>query len=213
MIASPRMRVPNQADLPDLIKRLKGENALIELDAKTKFKKQKDYVQVHLSQALPPSGSNAELKPKTIQFVQNVQADRNTLFPKLQVPTRQETDESSNISRLNSVATSHASEASECLVLAHAEALKKHTVKVFLPPFDGTAVDVMVDDTVTIARLVDALVHQQRLGRADPWCMRWSEDEDGTPDFDLPLLGSTQLVADLNASELCLCRDDLSDSD
>ena len=210
MIASPRMRIPDESELPDLIKRLNGENALIELDAKTKFKKQKDYVQVHISQAVPPQ---AESKPKTILFSENLRGERATLFPKLPVPVRQITNESSDVSRVNSVATSRLSEPEDVLTLGRPSDLEKQTLKVFLPPFDGTFVNVIVDESVTVKVLMKAVMDHAKLKRSEQWCMRWCEDDEGSPDLDLPALDLDQPVTAFNVSELCISSDAVSDSD
>ena len=206
MLASPRSRVPNESDLADLLKRLKGENALIELDSRTKFKKQKDYIQAHLSQAGQPSVST-ETKPNVVVFSENVTVDRSILFPKMEVPIRQQTFESNNsVTRLNSIATSQGTEnGTDAIILVSGDAAGTAQVKVFISPFQGDFVELVVDSAVTVSEAINAIVDSKKLDMTCFWTLRWSEDEEGRPDFDLPPIDMNQQITNLNATELCLC--------
>ncbi len=211
MIASPRSRVPSESELPDLLKRLKGENALIDLDSRTKFRRQKDYIQAQLSQVSTPTTggpSGQSTKPHVVTFEENISEDRAILFPKIDVPVRQQTFESNSMTRLNSIATSQATDSNDALVLVSGDALGTTRLKVYLSPFDGDFVELVVDSAVTVAQTINAIIDHKKLDMTCFWTLRWVEDDDGRPDFDLPPVDSDQTIANLNASELCMCSPD-----
>lgn len=205
MIASPRSRVPTEIELPDLLKRLKGENALIDLDSRTKFKKQKDYIQAHLGQ-VGGSSSAPETKPNVVVFSDNVSQDRAIIFPKMDLPIRQQTYESNSMTRLNSIATSQATESNEALVMVSGDAIGTTRLKVHISPFVGDCIELVVDSAVTVSEAINAIIDSKKLDMTCFWTFRWTEDEEGNPDFDLPPIDMNQTITNLNASELCLCR-------
>ncbi len=208
MIASPRSRIPAEEDLPDLLKRLKGENALIELDSRTKFKKQKDYVHAHLAPA--GSQSNAhEVKPSVVHFVENANHEaRSVLFPKIEIPGRQQTFESNSMTRLNSIATSQTTENNDALVLVTGDSIGTARIKIHISPFNGDVAEIVVDSAVTVSQVINAIVDWKKLDMTCFWTLRWVEDEEGHPDYDLPPIDMNQILTNLNATELCLCSPD-----
>lgn len=208
MISSPRSKIPSEAELPDLIKRLKGENALIELDSRTKFKKQRDYVYAHIGPSNSQVGPSAEVKPTIVQFSENAFEDRAILFPKVELPVRQQTFESNSMTRLNSIATSQATDSNDALILVSGDALGTARVKVYISPFDGDFVDIVVDSAVKVSQAINAIIDHKKLDMTCFWTLRWAEDEEGHPDFDLPPIDMNQLVTNLNANELCMCSPD-----
>jgi hypothetical protein len=210
MIASPRSRVPTTQELPDLLKRLKGENALIDLDSRTKFRKQKEYVQAQISQSSGPHPGTSvpEVKPTIVNFTENLSDDRDILFPKLHTPVRQQTFESNSMSRLNSFATSQATDSNEALILVSGDAVGTTRVKVYISPFDGDFVELVVDSAVTASQAINAIIDFKKLDMTSFWSLRWTEDEDGRPDFDLPPIDMVQTLTNLNAAELCMCCPD-----
>ena len=210
MIASPRSRVPTEQELPDLLKRLKGENALIDLDSRTKFRKQKEYVQAQINQSTSshPGASSPEVKPAIVTFTENISDDRVILFPKIDTPVRQQTFESNSMTRLNSIATSQATDSNDALVMVSGDAIGTTRLRVYISPFDGDFVDLVVDSAVTVSQAINAIIDHKKLDMTCFWSLRWTEDEDGRPDFDLPPIDMDQTITNLNAAELCMCSPD-----
>ena len=215
LIASPRNRVPKDSELADITKRLKGENALIELDAKTKFKKQRDYVLTSLHQVSPgithrDVAARSATSQASIPFKQNATADMHLLFPKLEVatpPLRLHGGDD-----LQSVTESIGDGEPDTLNLTDATSLYTSQIRIHLPPFSGESIVVNVDSGVSAMELVEAVVVRQGLDQSIGWYLRWTDDDDACPDFDLGIVDGDLQVMSLNATELCLCNDDY-DSD
>ena len=184
LIASPRMKEPSQDEIANIIKRFNGENALIELDAKTKFKKQSDYVEAHFAQSTKVHALNKRTKEGlSIAFKDNLRTARESLFPKVSIPPSPEKDavESSTHNLFST-----------------------YVIKIYPPPYSGHAIELTIQSTVTAADLVRLIVRERRLAESHNWRLRWVEDDESSPDFDLPALEDNQVVAELNTTELCL---------
>lgn len=192
IIASPRMKQLDPAEIPDMIRRMKGENALLELDSRTKFRKHTEFIDAHFSQTsqLHASGPKESV---VVNFRPNIQGDRDSVFPKVPYTTAQE---------FQSIAPSR--EGSDCE--APPETVKDPRIRIFLPPYGGKDIYMGIHRSVRARDLIiDILSKAKDLSEAINWRLRWAEDEEeGLPDYELPAIDGEQIVMDLNTTELCL---------
>ena len=209
MIASPR-RVPIPSDLEAMVQRMREENIEIAKDAETKFKKQIDYVHAQQEQDrinAPMTPGKDRGKNAAIVFEENIIADRATLFPKLhvsQIPT-----ENILLTRGLTVEVTEALGAN-IIDLTSEASVSTSTITVYLPPCmrePGTTICVQIDGTVVVEYMVEAILRRHTELASDKWCLRWIDDDEDAPDFDLPPIDGDQFVLRLNANELCMCPD------
>jgi len=190
LIAFPKSRPPmSEADLT----RMRAENQQIRQDAKTKYVFQKTFIATH---AVKSATSCAD--PRIVQYRENTMASRDELFPKIPIVPRMSTAHANPPNR-QSVDTS-----TDIVVLGDLDSASHTRMRIYLPPFHGEFVTVDVDSTITVAVLIDYLTSSQGMV-SKGWSLRWVEDEDDpSPDLDLPAIDSYQIVCGLNTSTLCL---------
>lgn len=195
VISSPRMKQPDLAELPDLIKRLTRENAILELDIKSnKIKTQSEYVKAHLLQSSKSHESgSSEQRATEVRFSPNPQGDRELLFPKL--PCRGERPfkpeiESGKVDQ----------EPKPAFQLSPLPFL----ITIYLPPYSGEGIVVKLAQSAVSGDLIQQIVKNEDLDEGKKWSLRWTEDGEGCPDYDLPAIADDQIVMDLNTKELCL---------
>lgn len=212
LVSSPRHRpMPDMAELAEQTKRIKGENALIELDAKTHFKKQRDYVLASMANARKEPRTLSPTIPKTIEFTSNIVRDRTLLFPRDEI---RQFD--LRIKPTDAVSEREISPVEDISVvrLASADEVNVVRVSVHRAPFGNSEpVRIDVGPGTSVAALIEA-VNEPDTGKQ--YELRWTEDdEEPLPDFDLPAIDADQYVFALNATDFCLCEacEDSSDDD
>ena len=196
IISSPRMKQPDLAELPDLIKRLTGENAILELDiSSNKIKSQSEYVNAHLLQVSKSHASgSSEQCAIEVRFSPNLQGDRESLFPKL--PCRGEQRASKPDIQSGKVDQEPKP--------AYQQSPLPFRITIYLPPYTGEGIVVKLARAAVAGDLVLQIVKDEDLDEGKKWSLRWTEDGEGCPDYDLPAIADDQVVMDLNTKELCL---------
>ena len=203
LLVSPRHRpIPNLGELAELTKRIKGENALIELDAKTHFKKQRDYVLASITNASKEMRTLSPTASKTIEFAPNIVGDRTLLFPREEI---RQLD--LRIKPSDAVSEREISPVEDISVIRLASTAAVNVVRVSIhrTPFGNSdPVKIEVGPGTTVAALIEA-VNEPDTGKQ--YELRWTEDdEEPLPDYDLPAIDADQYVVDLNATDFCLCE-------
>jgi hypothetical protein len=201
LIASPRLRVPTPDELPDIIKRMKGENALIELDSRTKFKKQRDFVLSSMSLgSSKDKAQDIESRPQIVHFKENLVKDRTELFPVVHcsppiVETIQVDSTRADINKLR---------------LCSIQTMNPIKVNIHIFKDVREAVEAATDPNTLISELLEAVISHKSLDRNIQWLVRWADEDDGiSPDLDLPPISGDQLIASLNVLDLCICPVDM----
>ena len=200
LICSPTHRFPTPEELSDVIKRMKGENALIELDSRTKFKKQRDYVLGSLlTGSAKDVSADSSSKPQIVHFKENMVKDRRELFvPVEEKPTGVPIDFHS------------AKVPGNVLRLTQEESVNPSLVRMHIFSEDALLIVVEVDGNTTISELRDGLICHLHLNSSEEWVVRWADDDDViSPDFDLPPIDLQKSVVALNVQDLCICRADM----
>ena len=212
LVASPRYKPLSSRELEATIARMHAENEVIASDANTKFRKQIDFLNAQLEQAslsvpLTP-GRDKRVNPPIVFQTNLVEEERGVMFPKVALDTFPSADLLLKRDLTSGVSIESTDE--NIINLASESSVSTSILRVFLPPYREDPLVVQVDGIISVEDVIEAILnrHGHLLDvRVAKWCLRWTEDDDTSPDHDLPAVDSSQIVMILNAKELCLCPD------
>ena len=195
IIASPRRKILSGSEVKELVSRLTIENELLASDVKTKFRTQKDYINAQIAAV---SGTTSDHRQKaSIVFRETIQIDRHILFPK---------EDSTPFAPAlrQSVSPESIQEEVHGFYLGSPSAVARSRIKIFVPPYDeDDFILISVDGTVTVQQVLESVISENP--HLANYILRWTEDDETKPDYDLPPVEPDQIITALGADILCMC--------